>query len=414
MPNGDESYVNNSLELIKGFIFDSYRVYRRKGILSGFGLKKEDFNNPEKNSIATPKIFSKRIYEFLESGWVKRLEHKSGRDKYYTITPIGITYFCANYKKIDSRVIDHIMSHLKYYYEQGKPSEEISYIEQIQNSWFELSRIFSESQLVGLFTNLFKDIEQEKFETDNNQSALSINLRFESILGLITPVIIYHIVNGEYRLIMDNTVDDMWTTYYYESNETKFNYNFAKFIIKAFAFSILEDSSHKLMVSNTGRKNTVMSTINKIPLEIHGMALEFSEELGESQNKISRSENATEANIRQFLKSKKIKTIHEEHRDRVGNQFNTYYELLERINKEKIPVYTKAKLKELMLKTNAWKDKEELEQFWYRNPRHIRRAFIEETGFADMFNRIFAREIKEIERSNRESEREYQESLIQK
>jgi len=413
MPNGDESYVNNSLELIKGFIFDSYRVYRRKGILSGFGLKKEDFNNPEKNSIATPKIFSKRIYEFLESGWVKRLEHKSGRDKYYTITPIGITYFCANYKKIDSRVIDHIMSHLKYYYEQGKPSEEISYIEQIQNSWFELSRIFSESQLVGLFTNLFKDIEQEKFETDNNQSALSINLRFESILGLITPVIIYHIVNGEYRLIMDNTVNDMWTTYYYESNETKFNYNFAKFILKAFAYSLLENSSHKLMVSNTGRKNTVMSTINKIPLEIHGMALEFSEELWESQNKISRSENATVENIRQFFKSKKSKTIHEEYRNRVGDQFNTYLELLEGIDK-KNPVYTKPKLKELMLKTNAWKDKKELEQFWSRNPKDIRKSFVEETGLVDMYKRIFAREIKEIERHNKELEIEYQKSLIQK
>ena len=270
-----------------------------------------------------------------------------------------------------------------------------------------------DSQLVGLFTNLFKDIEQEKFETDNNQSALSINLRFESILGLITPVIIYHIVNGEYRLIMDNTVDDMWTTYYYESNETKFNYNFAKFILKAFAYSLLEDSSHKLMVSNTGRKNTVMSTINKIPLEIHGMALEFSEELWESQNKISRSENATEANIRQFLKSKKIKTIHEEYRDRVGNQFNTYLELLEGINK-KNPVYTKSKLKELMLKTNAWKDKKELEQFWSRNPKDIRKSFLEETQLVDMYKRIFAREIKEIERHNKELEIEYQKSLIQK
>lgn len=413
MPIGNELQLENSLELLKGFIFDSKQVLKRKGVLSGFGLRKEDFNKPEKNSNATPKIFSKRIHEFLESGWVKRLEHKSNKDKYYTITPIGITYFCGNYKKIDSRVMDHIMSHLKFYYERGKPSEEISYIEQIQSSWFELSRIFSESQLVALFTNLFKFIEQEKFETDNNQSALSICLRFESILGLITPVTIYHIVNDEYRLIMDKTIDDMWTTYYYESNETKFNYNFAKFILKAYAYSILEDSSHKLMVSNTGRKNTVMSTINKIPIEIHGMALEFSEELWESQNKISRSDNATVENIRQFFKSKKSKTIHEEYRDRAGDQFNTYLGLLEGIDK-KNPVYTKPKLKELMLKTNAWNDKKELEQFWSENLRYIRRSFIEETRLVDMYKRIFAREIKEVERHNKELEIEYQKSLIQK
>jgi len=240
-------------------------------------------------------------------------------------------------------------------------------------------------------------------------------LKYKTIEDLTIPVIMYDIVNEEYRLQMDKTIDDMWTDYYYESNETKFNYNFAKFILKAFAFSILEDSSYKLMIANAGTKNIVMSTINRIPLEIHGMALEFSDELYESRNKTSGSIDATSRNIEQLFKSKKIETIHEikekERRDRSRNQFNTYYELLERINKEKIPVYTKAKLKELMLKTKAWEDKEELEQFWYRNLRHIRKAFFEETGFEDMYKRIFAREIKEIKRSNKELERKNQESL---
>ena len=416
MPIGNELQLENSLELFKGFIFDSKQVLKRKGVLSGFGLRKEDFNKPEKNSNATPKIFSKRINKFLESGWVKRLEHKSNKDKYYGITPIGITYFCANYKKIDSRVIDHVMSHLKYFYEQGKPSEEISYIEKLENSWFKLSEIFPESQLVTLFTNLFKNIDQEKTLTKENEPDLEIILKYKTIQGLTIPVIMYEIVNEEYRLVMDKTISDIWTDYYYESNETKFNYNFAKFILKAFAYSILEDSSYKLMVANTGRKNTVKSTINKIPLEIHGMALEFSNELNESQNKTSRSIDATSGNIHQLLESRKIKTIHEvkekEHNDKVVNQFNAYLELVERISEEKIPVYTKAKLKELMLKTNAWKDKKELEQFWSENPKDIRKSFVEETQFVDMYKRIFAREIKEIERHNKESEREYQQSLI--
>jgi len=409
---GDTLYVNNTLELLKGFIFDSYRVYRRKGILSGSGLKKEDFSKPEKNSKATTKMFSKRINEFLESKWVKRLEHKSNKNKYYAITPIGITYFCANYKKIDSRTIDHVMSHLKYFYEQGKPSEEISYIEQLKSSWFELSEIFPESQLVALFTNLFKNIEQEKTLTKENEPKLEITLKYKTIEDLTIPVIMYDIVNEEYRLQMDKTIDDMWTDYYYESNETKFNYNFAKFILKAFAFSILEDSSYKLMIANTGRKNILMSTINKIPLEIHGMALEFSEELYESRNKTSGSIDATSRNIEQLLRSRKIETIHEikekEDSDRLIHQYYVYTELVAKIDKEKIPVYTKAKLKELMLKTNAWENKKELEKFWRKNLRDLRKGFLEEGGTIKMYKRIFAREIKEIERSNKETAKEYE------
>ena len=370
MPIGNELYVNNSLELLKGFIFDSYLVRKRKGVLSGYGLRKEDFNNSEKNSDATPKIFSKRIKEFLKLGYLKRLEHKSGKEKYYEITPLGITYFCTNYKKIDPRVIDHVMSHLKSFYEQGKPSEEISYIEKIESSWSKLTTMFSDDDLIQLFTSLFKEITQEETLTKENKPDLEIILKYKTIQGLTIPVITYEIVNDEYRLVMDSTISDIWTDNYYESNKTEFNYNFAKFILKGFAYSILENCSHKLMISNTGRKNTIKSTINKIPVEIHGMALEFSEDLSESKNKTSRSIEETRRDIHQLLKSKKIKTLHEKYGARVRSQFQVLLDVIERES----PIKNQDKLRELIFQTSAWRDKKELEQFWSENIKDIRKA----------------------------------------
>jgi len=290
VPIGTETYLENSLELLKGFIVDSKPVYKRR-ILVGNGIRKEDFNKSQKYSNATPKIFSKRINKFLELGYVKRLEHKSSKEKYFSITPLGITFFCSNLKEIDFKVLSHVMSHLKYFYEQGKPDEEISYIESIQDSWQKLSQTFDKSKLHSIFLSVFKDIAQEK---DDNM--LEINLNYETYLGLKTPVIIYQIVDNEYRLIMDSSIDDIWTSNYYFSTEKEFNYNFAKFILKAFSFAILENISYSIMSSNAGKKNILVSAFNKIPLEIHGMALEFSDELSESQNKISKSVSQTNMN----------------------------------------------------------------------------------------------------------------------
>lgn len=260
---------------------------------------------------------------------------------------------------------------------------------------------------------VFKDIQQENLE-----NILEIYLNYETYLGLKIPVIVYHIVGNEYRLIIDSSISDVWTRNYYSSTEKEFNYNFAKFIIKAFSFSILENISYSIMSSNSEKKNIIISTFNKIPFEIHGMALEFIDELNESQNKISESVSHTNMNIRNLMESKNIETIHElrekENTKRGRKQFNAYYELLEKINREKIEVKSKTQLKEFMLKTNAWDDKEELEKFWYEDGKDIRKAFGEEVGFEGMYEKIFAKEIKEIKRINKESEREYEEYLKSK
>ena len=410
MPIGNESYLENTLELLKGFIVDSKRVEKGRTII-GYGIRKEDFKKRENDSNATTKMFSGRIDKFLELGYVKRLKHKSNKDKYFSITPLGITYFCSNLKEIDFMVLSHVMSHLKFFYEQGMPDYETSYIQNIQDSWQQLQQIFNdESKLHSIFLSVFKDIEQEKFD-----DTLEINLNYETYLGLKTPVIIYQIVDSEYRLIMDHSIDDVWTSNYYVSTEKEFNYNFAKFVLKAFSFAVLENISHTIMSSDAGNKNTHISTFNKIPLEIHGMALEFSDELSKSQNKISVSVSQTNTNIRNLMESRGIKTIHELREEketkRFRKQWDTYLELLERIDRDKIAVKSKTELKELMIKNMVCKDKEELDTFWNENGKDIRKSFYEEVGIKGMYERIFVKEIKEIKRINKELKREYEEFL---
>jgi len=411
VPLGNESYLENTLELLKGFIVDSKPVNKGRAVI-GYGIRKEDFKKPENYSNATAKMFSNRIDEFLEKGFVKRLKHKSNKEKHFSITPIGIIYFCSNLKEIDFMVLNHVMSHLKYFYEQGIPVDEISYIQNIKDSWQKLQQLFKndESKLHSIFLSVFKDIGQEKYD-----DTLEINLNYETYLGLKTPVIIYQIVDSEYRLIMDYSIDDVWTSNYYVSTEKEFNYNFSKFVLKAFSFAVLEEISHSLMSSDVGKTNTLKSKFNEIPLEIHGMALEFSDELRKSQNKISVSVSKTNTNIRNFMKSRDIKTIHElrENKEtkRFRKQWDTYLELLEKINRGKIAVKSKTRLKELMIKNKVCENTEELDKLWQENERNIRKAFHEEVGIKGMYERIFVKEIKEIKRINKELERKYEEFL---
>ncbi len=131
MPIGNDSYVNNTLEVLRAFLVSSEKIYARKNIVSGYGLKKEDLNKThekksnEKIHNASSKIFSKRKVDLLYNYYIVELPSNE-RGKYYGITPVGISYFCKHSDNVDTLTFEKIFSHLRFFYEKGKPKTEIS------------------------------------------------------------------------------------------------------------------------------------------------------------------------------------------------------------------------------------------------------------------------------------------------
>jgi len=400
MPIGNDSFLDNSGEVLRAFLVSSKKVYRRKNKQSGYGLIKADFaktqqisfnvNEPKLHN-ATPKMFYYRKADLLKNHYITELQSNE-RGKHYGITPLGIIFYVTQIKKIDLKTFDKIMSIMKFFYESGRPANEISYLEEYKESWGKLRKVIKEEKLLEIFKSIFSGIDNEI--ESNNQ----ITLSYESSYGLKTPIIDYMVLDNEYRIFNNSEMKEL-NQEYWITNKVEFYYNITKFLLQAFAYSIFETIEWE--ERNTSTKNKKMG---KIPIEIHGIALEFSELLNESLNKLQRFDNITHHNLKETFTQKNILTIHEikerKEKDTLYKQWDNYIELVEKIHKEKIRVYSKAKLKGLMLKTNAWKNKGELEQFWSKNLKDIRKSFGEEIGFDDRYERVFARELKEIKRQN--------------
>ena len=363
-------------------------VYKRKNSLSGCGMKKEDFDKPQKVGFndepekiheASSKMFFKRRDFLLENRYIKQLESKGNRDKYYGITPIGISYYCRNIKKLHGNVFEKIISCLRDYYETGKPKNEISYIKMLEKTWNKLTKIYDESELLEHFKGIVSGIEISDIDIGK-----AIECCYETYYGLKVNLAVFQITKDQYRLLLDSSVDEI-KPFYYDTNESEFYYNISKFIIRAFAYDLIQDNfeDQELIVNSKSKikelKNLQFKS-QKIPLEIFGLADEFNNELRDSIRKHNQTVGTIGYKIKTRFTKSKIKTIHEIKEEKeievFQKQWNTLYEIVEQNADNKR--ITKSQFMQKLLKTNRWKNKDELKEFWKENKRRIRRIFVEE------------------------------------
>lgn len=249
MPIGNDSYVNNTLEILRAFLVSSKPVYKRKNIQSGLGLKKADldklpyvgFNQTgTKKHNASSKMFWKRKEELLYDYHIVELSSNE-RGKFYGITPIGVHYFCENIEEIDSDIFECIFSHLKFFYEKGKPKGEKSYLDKLENITRNKSlRKMSNFDVGFEFKETFLNFKIKHSVED--YSVIKLTYTPTSGMNILLSELLYP--NGDVRLedesftVISNTSEDtlMWTDK--DVNGFTFNYLLSKFLIKSFLHSL--------------------------------------------------------------------------------------------------------------------------------------------------------------------------------
>lgn len=248
MPIGNDSYVNNTLEILKAFLVSSYPIEKRKKVVSGLGLKKEDLNKrsaegfpdgwSKKHNVSS-KMFSTRKESLLYDYHIVELPSNE-RGKFYGITPLGISYFCNNVNDIDSDIFEKIYSHLKFFYEKGKPKGEKSYLDKLENI---LKLISDKNNTIGVkFKEIFSNFKIEH----NVEDYIFIKLIYSPTAGLevLLSELIYSQGFGEdgtYNVV-SNSNEGTLLSVDRDVDVYTFNYILSKFLIKAFLHSLYFDS----------------------------------------------------------------------------------------------------------------------------------------------------------------------------
>jgi len=285
MPIGNELYLNHTIGVLMTIVLHSKPVYAKFKQFSGYGLKKEDFDKRVENvnhefvrrSFVSSKIFFNRKKFLLENQYIKPLQSKEKRSKFYGITPLGIAYLCSNISELDNTTALRLIEILKFYYEKGKPAIERSYLTKLENVWIKLSEVIGEKDLLEKLRGIVKGIKVVK-ETD---SKIRIDLMYENYYGFIIPYTSWNIIKDEYRLLLSSKLETI-EPFYHTSHFI------GKFIVKALCYDVvshlIEDKKSMDVKNPTLKEKKEIKEIEKklenIPVDIMGVSKEFSSELG--------------------------------------------------------------------------------------------------------------------------------------
>ncbi|MDH3204191.1 MAG: hypothetical protein OEL81_05900 [Nitrosopumilus sp.] len=281
MPIGDDLYVNNTLEVLKAFLLYSKPVFKRKNIQSGIGLKKEDLNKTPydgfnqlgtKKHKASSKMFSSRKENLLYDYHIVRLPSNE-HGKFYGITPLGISYFCEYSKHIDLEIFESIFTHLKFFYEKGKPKGEESYLKKLES--ITTNKILRDSpDAINYITIEFK-------EAFSNFKIKHSVVDYILIKLIYTPTSGMEILLSELIYSKGSEEEDDYGAYSLSSDSNEgtlmifdrdvdvhnFNYILSKFLIKSFLHSLYCGTVQWCNVFKDNGKNKNKNNYDEIPME---------------------------------------------------------------------------------------------------------------------------------------------------
>jgi len=301
VPIGNELYMNNYFEVLRAFLVSSYPVEKRKNIISGYGLKKEDLDKTPEESFnkagkkkhnASSKMFWKRKDDLLYNYHIVPLA-SNRRGKFYGITPIGISYFCEHMEDIDTDIFESIFSHLKFFYEKGKPKGEKSYLDKLESITRNKSLKENPDFDVGLeFKETFVNFKIKHSVED--YSAVKMTYSPTSGMEILLSELLYP--NGDVQL-----EDEAYTVVSHSGEGTlmiidkdvdghTFNYLLSKFLIKSFLHSLY--CYYKLMVltfESTSGHSESKSLYKKVKTIINAFDKDTIEVVKEFQDEINKA-----------------------------------------------------------------------------------------------------------------------------
>jgi len=138
--------------------------------VQGYGLRESDFEKFKPD--CSRRMFNHRKDEFLNSKFITHLRSKGKKSKYYSITPLGIAYFCQIQKKMDEHQFKKIFEQLRLFYKKYSEITQSSNLKLIKKTteeiWKSLSGIIGVKELILSLTEVINcikiDREEDTFE----------------------------------------------------------------------------------------------------------------------------------------------------------------------------------------------------------------------------------------------------------
>lgn len=127
-----------------------------KNRLQGYGLKDSDFDsatfeNGQNN--CSRRIFGYRKASLLKRKLIVKLHFRSKRENYYSITPLGVCYFCSLVDSITKQQAKRILENLKLFYESRSFGKEwlfdIGAEFNFSKIWDKLEKVILDQELIN-------------------------------------------------------------------------------------------------------------------------------------------------------------------------------------------------------------------------------------------------------------------------
>ena len=202
--------------------------------LQGYGLRVTDFDNYKPNT--SHRVFSEWKNELLVKKLIMPLKSK-GKQRYFTITPLGICHLGSLVKTIDAHNAKYMIRFLSYYSDEN-----------LIGTWEKICEIIGKDTACNLLKGVCDSIEIK--ETDNDVLVL---VRYKTKRGMIYEVDTYKISNGCLRVQLRGYTFDLDSqnnvipTREPQIDEEVFHLELADFVLKAFCYSVVENYHAKIL-----------------------------------------------------------------------------------------------------------------------------------------------------------------------
>jgi len=290
MPNRQSSYVKDTRKVLTTMIESSKSQFYK--VPTGYGMTAYDFDSRHENDEgiivkshdATEKMFRTRLKNeyFLERQLVKIIKSNK-RGTFYSVTPLGIIYFCKMIEDFDNKLMENIFKHLRFFYEKGKPKSEYSYMNQLEQFWKIVSSKKWINYSVSTFKEIFDSIEMEYVDYTD----LFLKYEFRNILVPFSEFIIDN--SEEARSVISYVNMDKEASFLslgMDISEEKINYLISKFIIRSFFHKMIDrmSSLHELLKIQPEKKYHKKAIqldyeFSQIPEQFLEITDEFNDEL---------------------------------------------------------------------------------------------------------------------------------------
>ena len=252
MPIRDRLYLKHSCAILEFLLENNEKIRAWRNL--DYGLHESAFNTKENSS---RKIFQNRKLEFLESKFIKPIRTTTNR-KYYSITPLGISWLIQNENDLKEGTAIHIFKFLEHFYRDYKTREgterQIPVIKLDYNIWKKLEQGFSKKLLLDHLMQSCKTIQ-----IDNH--VITCFIQISDIF--VCNVARFEIINGtifiKYLFESDSHNTEISDEEFYENISRHISLSFFLLLL----FYAIKDSSKLWKADHDWKKDNPITLLKK-------------------------------------------------------------------------------------------------------------------------------------------------------